>query len=248
MPTYFTPKTFTFLKSLARHNERAWFQAHKAEYEEHLRQPYLRFIADLAEPLRKISPHYVADPKPVGGSLFRIHRDTRFAKDKKPYKEWAGSQYFHEASRVVRPVSPGSTPQDLRTRGDAWRIDAPVFYLHLQPGDCFAGGGVWHPQPETVKRIRDYLVSNPTSWKAATRSPAFRRTFGLDGDKLSRPPRGYDPAHPLIEDLKYKDFVATAQFADRVACGPDFPRFLLGTFRKLAPMMDWLCGALDLEF
>jgi len=234
---YFTPKTFQFLKSFARHNERAWFQAHKAEYEEHLRQPYLRLIADLAGPLRRISQHYVADPKPVGGSLFRIHRDTRFSKDKKPYKEWAGSQYFHAATRAAP-----------RTEGGFGRLDAPVFYLHLQPGDCFTGGGVWHPQPETVKKIRDYLLGNPSSWKKATQAPAFRRTFELDGETLSRPPRGYDPAHPLIEDLKRKDFVATAQFGDTIACRPDFPEFLLATFRKLAPMMDWLCGALDLEF
>ena len=98
---YFTPATFKFLRALARNNNRDWFAQHKHEYDEHLRRPYLRLIADLAEPLRKISPHYVADPRPVGGSLFRIHRDTRFSSDKTPYKPWAGARFFHERSREL---------------------------------------------------------------------------------------------------------------------------------------------------
>ena len=229
MAAYFSPKTFAFLRALAKNNRRDWFNAHKDEFEQQLRAPYQRLIADLAEPLKRISPHFVADPRPVGGSLFRIYRDTRFAKDKTPYKTWAGAQFFHERRRELM----GETP---------------VFYLHIAPKECFVGGGVWHPQPENVRRIRAYLLGNPASWKKATRSPAFRKGFELGGDTLTRPPAGFDPAHELIEDLKRKDFVSSATFSESQACATGFPKFVLGRFREIAPMMDWLCGALDLEF
>jgi uncharacterized protein (TIGR02453 family) len=237
MATYFTPDTFKFLRQLARHNNRAWFDRHRPRFIEDVREPYLRLIADLAAPLQRISPQYVADPRPVGGSLFRIHRDTRFSKDKKPYKEWAGAQFFHAATRAAP-----------RTAGAFGRLDAPVFYLHLQPGECFLGGGLWHPQPDTLKKVRDYLVANPASWQRFKRGLAARRSFELEGAALSRPPRGYDPGHPLVEDLKRKDFVASMTFPDRRALQPDFPGFIIRNLRGVAPLLDYLCGALDLEF
>ncbi|MDE2148264.1 MAG: DUF2461 domain-containing protein [Gammaproteobacteria bacterium] len=229
MSGYFTPASFKFLRALARHNERAWFVAHKADYQRHVRDPFLRLIADLTEPLTRISRHYVADPRPVGGSLFRIHRDTRFARDKRPYKEWAGARFFH---RRVREVDG----------------DAPSFYLHLQPGDCFVGGGLWHPQPAALKRVRAYLVNNPASWKQATRSPAFRRAYTLGGTALVRPPQGFAPQHELIADLKRKDFVCTAPLDDAALCRADLLRTIARRFQRVAPLIDWLCGALDLEF
>jgi uncharacterized protein (TIGR02453 family) len=229
MPTYFTPRTFTFLRALARNNNREWFNAHKGDFEQHVRAPYQQFVADLAEPLKKISPHFIADPKPVGGSMFRIYRDTRFSKDKTPYKTWAGSQFFHARKRELQG-------------------EAPVFYLHIAPKECFVGGGLWHPQPETLRRVRAYMVANPASWKKATRGAPFRKDFELGGDALTRPPAGFDPQHELVEDLKRKDFVASAEFDDAVACSDSFMKLVLGRFRQIAPMVDWLCGALDLEF
>ena len=114
--TYFTRASFKFLKDLAANNNREWFHAHKPRYEAEVREPFQRLIADLAEPVAKISPHLRADPRAQGGSLFRIQRDTRFANDKTPYKTWTGARLFHERSR---------------------EIEAPSFYIHLQPGDCF---------------------------------------------------------------------------------------------------------------
>jgi uncharacterized protein (TIGR02453 family) len=226
---YFTPASFKFLRGLARNNNREWFANHKTEFETQLRDPYLRLIADLAEPLRGISPHYVADPKPVGGSLFRIYRDTRFASDKTPYKTWAGARFSHERSRELMG-------------------EAPVFYLHVEPGNNFIGGGLWHPGSEALRRVRDYLVNNPASWKSATRSVAFRKQFELDGDSLSRPPRGYDPAHELIDDIKRKDFVCTTALDDDTMLSPQLPKVLIKHYKAAAPMVDWLCGALDLDF
>ena len=240
-PAYFTPATFKFLRALARNNNREWFTAHKSDYEEQLKAPFLRLIEDLAEPLKGISARYVANPKPVGGSLFRIYKDTRFSSDKTPYKTHAGASFYHQATRATARGEEG--------RGAMGRLDAPVFYLHVQPGECFAGGGVWHPLPETLARVRNYMLNNPASWKAATRSPAFRKTFGkLGGDSLSRPPRGFDPAHELIEDLKRKDFVCSSPLSNEELCSPKLVGTLIARYKAAAPFADWLCGALDLEF
>lgn len=237
---YFTPELFKFLKQLARNNNRDWFQANKARYEEVVRAPALRLIADMAEPLQALSPQLVANPKPVGGSLFRIHRDTRFASDKTPYKTHVGITFYHAATKAVQRGDAGNAAMG--------RLDAPVFYLHLQPGESFTGAGIWHPQPQSVKRIRDYMLNNPASWKQATRSAAFRKSWALGGESLSRPPKGYDPAHELIEDLKRKDFIASTQLADEALFDPKLPQRLVKLYREVAPLADWLCGALDLEF
>jgi len=241
---FFTDKTFKFLRALARNNDREWFAAHKTAYEADLRQPFLRLIAALSEPLHGISPQIVANPKPMGGSLFRIYRDTRFSGDKRPYKEHSGANFYHAATRAITRGGDA----DQATMG---RLDAPGFYLHLAPGEngSFCGGGLWHPQPATLKRVRDYLLNNPASWKAATRSAAFRKTYGvLGGECLSRPPRGYDPEHELIEDFKRKDYVCASHLDEETLCRPDLPKILVKRFAVAAPLIDWLCGALDLEF
>lgn len=227
MATYFSDKTFKFQRALARNNDREWFQAHKADYEAHLRQPFLRLITDLQAPLAAISPHYRADPKPVGGSLFRIHRDIRFANDKTPYKTWAGANFFHARRRDV---------------------EAPSFYLHVQSGNCFIAAGLWHPQPETQRRIRGFILENPGTWKAAVHAPAFKRRFALEGDTLVRAPAGFPADHELIADLKRKDFVASRPLDDATVVGARLKQSVAENFRGLAPLVDYLCAALDLEF
>jgi uncharacterized protein (TIGR02453 family) len=224
---YVTANSFRFLRELARNNNREWFAANKARYEKTTRDPFLRLIGDLAEPLAKISPHFRADPRPSGGSMFRIYRDTRFANDKTPYKAWLGARLYHERSR---------------------QLPAPLFYLHIAPGRCFVGGGLWHPESATVKRIRDFLVDNPATWKKAVQAKRFREHFELGGESLTRPPRGYDPAHELIEDIKRKDFVATRHFSDAEAMSPRLPKIVIDGCKGIAPMIDYLCAALDLEF
>lgn len=238
---YFTPATLRFLKQLAAHNNKDWFNAHRDDYEAAVREPCLRFIADLAAPLATLSPEMVASPKKVGGSLFRIHRDTRFSGDKTPYKTHAGMSFFHAATKATARADAGGNAAP-------GRLDAPVFYFHLTPGDSFLGGGIWHPQSETLRRIRAYLVNNPASWQQATRSAGFRRHFTLGGDSLVRPPQGFDPEHPLIEDLKRKDFVASAAVSDDDLLRPDLPRWVITRYRQVSPMLDWLCGALDLPY
>ena len=224
---YFTDQTFKFLRGLARHNDRAWFHAHKAAWLEHVRDPALRLVADLQPPLREVTAHYRADPKPVGGSLFRIQRDTRFANDKTPYKTHVGLRFFHARGRD---------------------IEAPSYYLHVQPGNCFIGAGFWHPEAPTLRRLRQFLHDNPAAWTAATRTPAFRRKYELWGDSLVRPPSGYPADHPLIEDLKRKSFVALAPIEDAVVLGSRLRQAVAAHFEATAPLVDYLCAGLDLEF
>jgi uncharacterized protein (TIGR02453 family) len=237
---YFTPATFRFLRALRRHNEREWFQAHRDEYEAVVREPATRLITDLAEPLRTISPVLVANPSGIGGSLFRINRDTRFAADKRPYKTHVGMRFYHSATKAMARGSGGTAAMG--------RLDAPGLYLHVSPEGSFAGGGIWHPQPATLKRLRDFLVDNPRSWKAATRERAFLKVFHLAGESLARPPRGYDGAHELIEDLRRKDFIASSALSDEELFDPALPRKLIARYRLMRPMLDWLTAALDLEF
>ncbi|WP_428311406.1 DUF2461 domain-containing protein [Hydrocarboniphaga sp.] len=237
---YFTPELFRFMRALARNNSREWFLENKARYEAQVREPALRLIADMAAPLQTITPQLVADPKKVGGSLFRIHRDTRFSGDKTPYKTHVGISFHHAATKAVAR-SEGSNAA-------MGRLDAPVLYLHIQPGASFIGGGIWHPQPDTLKLIRDYLLNNPKSWKEATRAPHLPKEWSMGGEALSRPPRGYDPRHELIDDLKRKDFIASTEISDEELLSADLVKLLIKRYRSVAPLYDWLCGALDLEF
>ena len=228
MTIYFTDKSFKFLRALARNNERAWFLAHKAEYEAHVRGPFQALLLDLQPDLRTVSAHFRADPKTIGGSLFRIQRDTRFANDKTPYKSWQGARLFHERGR---------------------ELAAPSFYLHLQPGNCFVGAGLWHPETVTQRRVRQFIVDNPGSWKQAAHAPAFRRRFDLESaDMLVRPPSGFAADFEFIDDLRRKNFIATRVIEDSVMLGPKLRQVLVKDMQALAPFVDYLCAALDLEF
>ena len=228
MPTtYFSNATFRFLRDLASNNRREWFAENRQRYEDAVRRPCLQLIADLEVPLAKISTHFRADARPQGGSLFRIYRDTRFASDKTPYKTWAGARLAHERAR---------------------QVEAPSFYLHLQPRNCFAGGGLWHPGSPSLKKIREFLADNPAAWKKAVRNAAFEQRFEFWGESLTRPPRGFDAEHELIDDIKRKNFAAGAGFADALATSDELLPTLVDTFKRIGPMVDYLCAALDLEY
>lgn len=224
---YFTPELFAFLRDLADNNDRAWFKEHQQRYEEAVRQPALDFITDFATPLNKISPHFVADSRTVGGSLFRIQRDTRFSKDKTPYKVNTGMHFRHERAKDAH---------------------APGFYVHLEPGGCFMGVGLWRPETKVAYAIRERIAENPAGWKKATRAKRFTDVYELAGDSLQRPPKGFDPDHPLLDDLKRKDFIATTTLTQRQVTGSDFMDLFEQNCKRAAPLMQFLCQAVDVEF
>jgi uncharacterized protein (TIGR02453 family) len=227
VPAHFQPELFRFLKDLKRNNRREWFVKNKTRYEEEVRDPFLSFIADFGPRLESISRRMVADPRPMGGSLFRIYRDTRFSPDKSPYKTAAGAHFRHETSKDVH---------------------APGFYLHLEPGMVFGGCGIWRPDAPTQKKIRDAIVKDPARWKRAVTGTSFRRVWKLDGETLSRQPRGYDPDHPLIEDLKRKDFTAGTPFTEKAVASPDFLARFSNACQASSPFMEFLCRALGLPW
>jgi uncharacterized protein (TIGR02453 family) len=218
---YFTPELFHFLRQLKRNNDREWFARNQARFVETVRDPALRFIAAFAPALAKLSPHFRADPRPTRGSLFRIYRDTRFAADKRPFKTHVGILFSHARGKDVH---------------------APIFYLHLEPGGCFVAGGVWHPDGPALARLRAAIVRRPEPWKKASRK------LELSGESLIRPPRGFDPQHPLIEDIKRKDFVATEWVAEEQVCRPGFLKAYAGFCRKFAPLVEFTAQALGLEY
>ena len=228
MTRYFSDASFKFLRGLARHNDKAWFDLHRQDYEAQVRQPFLRLIADLPPAVAAISPHFRSDPRTVGGSLFRIHRDARFSNDKSPYKTWQGARLFHERRREVA---------------------APSFYVHLQPGENFVGAGLWHPEPETQRRVRHFILDNPGSWKAAAHVPALRKRFDFEeSEKLVRPPRGFPADFEFIDDLKHRNWVFWRALDDATMTGPRLRRTVEADLAALAPFIDYLCAALDLEF
>jgi uncharacterized protein (TIGR02453 family) len=224
---YFTPDLMRFLGELKSHNNRDWFNANKERYERSVRDPFLRFVADLQPRLEKISPHFVADPSPVGGSMMRIYRDTRFSKDKTPYKTAVMAHFQHKKGKE------GATP---------------AFYLRLQPGDSSVGAGIWHPEPAALKRIRKAIVADSATWGRIKDGREFRSSCGMAGESLKRPPPGFDADHPFIEDLKRKDFATMARLDDKRVAGASFMDDLLEAFSTTSPFLSFLTKAVGLPY
>ena len=218
---------YRFFEDLSQNNERAWFNENKARYHESVVNPISEFIVYMAPRLEAISPHYIANPKPHGGSMFRIYRDTRFSRDKTPYKTHAGVQFRHKAGKDAH---------------------APGFYVHLAPEGVFFGGGVWLPPNPVLNRIRDYIVDNANAWGRIRNSKKVRGSGGIRGDSLKRPPRGFDAEHPHIEDLKKKSFYVATEVSAAASLGPDFADQVTDGFKLAAPMMHFITDALELPF
>ena len=222
----FPPDTADFLSELAQNNNRPWFNEHKPRYEACVLAPALDFICVMGPRLERVAPHFTAIPKRVGGSLMRIYRDTRFSPDKTPYKTNIGIQFRHELGKDVH---------------------APGFYVHIEPGTCFLGAGLWRPGPGPLGAVRDRIVEDPSGWRKARDAKRFRRRFELSGESLKRPPRGYPAEHPCLDDLKRKDFIGIAPFDIRAAADEEFPDRVAADFAAAKPFMAFLCAALGLR-
>jgi len=218
---------FAFFEELSANNEREWFNSHKNRYHESVVSPISEFIVCMGPRLQAISAHYVADPRPHGGSMFRIYRDTRFSKDKTPYKTHAGIQFRHEAGKDAH---------------------APGFYVHLDREGLFFGGGIWLPAGRPLGHIRDAIVDNARSWSEIVNAPAVRQAGGLKGDVLKRPPRGFDANHPHIEDIRRKSFYVMTEAPVEDAFQPAFIDQVELAFRHAAPLNRFICNALGLAF
>lgn len=224
---FFSQASFDFLKKLDANNNRDWFDRHKQEYEDTVRSPALDFIDAMVEDIESLSPHFLAVPKKVGGSLMRVYRDVRFGKDKRPFKTNVGIQFRHFQGKDVH---------------------APGFYVHLEPKECFLGVGIWHPDAPALGNIRTAIAENSAAWLKASRDKKFAKAYELAGDSLVNAPRGYAKDHPLLADLKRKDFIAIMEFNSKLATTARFQPEVVNSFRTAVPLMKFLCKALELPF
>lgn len=224
---FFSEDTFKFLEQLAKNNNRPWFNEHKPIYEQTVRSPALDFIEAMQPVIKKLSPNFTAVAKKTGGSLMRVYRDARFSKDKTPYKTNIGIQFRHVAGKDVH---------------------APGFYLHISPNECFLGSGIWHPDSKALSRIREMISDNPNAWKKITSHKNFKRHFELSGDSLKTYPRGYAKDHPMILDLKRKDFIAIHPLSREEILSPDLVKTMHQRFKIASDLMDYLCNALELPY
>ena len=223
----FTAESVKFLAELRDNNNRDWFNANKTRYEEEVLDVALRFIQSMQDPLSQIAPRFTAIPKRMGGSLMRVYRDTRFSKNKTPYKTNIGIQFRHEQARDVH---------------------APGFYVHIDPDEVFLGAGMWRPAPDALRAIRERIAEKPVEWVKTRDDKTFSRHFRLGGDALSRPPRGFAKDHAQIEDLKRKDFIAIKPLSLEDATNPRFQQKVETAFRAAVPYMRFLCRAVNVQF
>ena len=221
----FSPKTISFLKKLKKNNNRDWFNEHKDDYEEHVREPGLALIRDMEKPLQKVSPFFTAVAKKSGGSMMRIYRDIRFSKNKTPYKTNLGMHFRHESGKDAH---------------------APGFYFHIDPEEIFLGAGIWRPANDRLNQIRVLIDDDPARWKRIVRKKAFRESFTRGGTSLKRHPRGYDPEHPLIEDLKRKDHMGLVPLKESDIMDRDLIKKLVAQMKTAMPFVRFLCDSLHL--
>jgi uncharacterized protein (TIGR02453 family) len=229
--SYFSPKVFTFLKELDTNNERAWWEQNKDRYIDVIREPAKAFIEDFGSTLQAISEHFVADTRTNGGSLMRPYRDTRFSKDKTPYKTNVGIQFRHEQGKDVH---------------------APGFYVHIEPGACFAGIGMWNPEPKVARQIRQHIYEHPDDWKKATKYKRFSDVWGIlsddDADHLKRVPKEFEPDFPYADDLRLKTFIAGSKLSQKLVTSPDFDLELAKRFKAGSDLNQFLCEAASLPY
>ncbi len=223
----FDEATLTFLSDLSANNNRAWFEANKPRYEARVREPALDFIEAMGPRLTAFAPRFRADTRRLGGSLMRVYRDTRFARDKTPYKTNIGIQFRHALGKDVH---------------------APGFYVHISRDECFLAVGCWRPEADALARIRARIAEQPELWFAVRDDPAFTERWVASGERLMRPPRGYAADHPAIDDLKRKDFVAVAALPRADVLSPALVDHASERFAASRRFMEFLCDALGVAY
>jgi len=212
----FTSKTLSFLRSLKRNNRREWFHARKDQYEQHCRQPMIAVIERLATDLPSFAPDHVADPKV---SMFRPYRDTRFSEDKTPLKT-------HVAAGLPN-----------RTLG---RLNGAGLYFEVAPTWVWIGGGLWAPDTSQLQMVREHIAANHRRLDAIVTSPGFKKLGGLQGDTMTRVPRGFAKDHPAARYLIHRQFLGVREEPAAFAASPAFYRQLVTTLKTIAPLVAFL--------
>lgn len=218
---------FAFFNELKKNNNRDWFALNKSRYQESVVNPMGKFIRSMAPQLKAISPFYTADPRAHGGSMFRIYRDTRFSKDKTPYKTHAACHFRHENGRDAH---------------------APGFYVHIETDRISIGGGIWRPPARALGLIRDFIADNPSAWEKLTQSPGTKNLGGVQGDSLVRPPRGFPADARHINDLKRKSFYLMTDVDVKLGLSSDLVTESARIFGVAGVLNHFISDALELPF
>ena len=226
----FSQRALRFFRNLKRNNHKSWFEAHRTEYEGEVRAPMKELIEEMDVRLARLAPEICGD---IRRSMFRINRDIRFSKDKSPYKTNAGCWFYHRGSSG-------------KVGGEA-REGSAGFYFHLEPGQCFVGGGLWMPPRPQLNRIRSAIADDPASFGAVVRA-LKKRYGGLDDESvLKRMPRGYSDDHPAAQWLRYQSFTSGRALTDAQITSAKLPTLLERDFEKLLPLVRWINRAVGYQ-
>jgi uncharacterized protein (TIGR02453 family) len=213
----FPPEGLQFFRALARHNNRDWFQPRKAMFEEQVKQPMRELVEALNGAMKGFAPEYVTDP---AQAIYRIYRDTRFSKDKTPYKDHIAASFFRS----------GTGPHKYGG-----------YYVHVSHKEVAVGGGVYMPEPEVLLAIRQHIAENHQKLRKILAAPAVRKFLGeLQGEQLSRVPKGFPTTHPAADLLRFKSFILYVTLDPALATTPQFFGEVLTRFRAMKPFLDFL--------
>ena len=213
----FPPEALQFFKGLARHNNRDWFQPRKPIFEEQVKAPMRQLVEALNSAMKSFAPEYATDPDKA---IYRIYRDTRFSKDKTPYKDHIAASFFRQ----------GTGPHKYGG-----------YYVHISHKEVAVGGGVYMPEPEVLLAIREHIGAHHPRLRKILAAPAVRRLLGeLQGDQLARVPKGFPATHPAADLLRFKSFILYTNLSPELATTPQFFSELLTRFRAMKPFLDFL--------
>jgi uncharacterized protein (TIGR02453 family) len=222
----FETNALRFLSQLKKNNNKPWFEANRADYEGHVREPMRALIEEMNGRFAKFAPEIRGDSK---RSMFRINRDIRFSNDKSPYKTHAACWFNHKSAshKVGGEANEGSAG----------------FYFHLEPGRSFVGGGLWMPPRPSLDKLRDAIAEDHAGF---ARMVASLKIFGgLDTERmLKRMPRGYAEDHPAGKWLKYQSFVTGRAVKNTDVTSGKLPALLARDFERMLPLVRWLNRAL----
>ena len=214
---YFRPEALTFLRNLARHNDRVWFNERKAVYESELKEPMLAVIRRITDAMMEFAPNHV---RPAEKSLFRIYRDTRFSNNKLPYKTHVAAWWSHMGMQ--------------KTSGAG-------YYFQVSPKGVVIAAGAYMPEKEQLAAIRSWLLDNHVQFRRLLQKPAVRKTFTeFEGEALTRPPKGFPCDHPAMDLIKCKQWGLSTTLPAKTALEKNFAQTLIRHFKLLAPLVDAL--------
>lgn len=221
MQTSIPTSVFEFLEDIKNNNNRDWFAENKKRYQDQ-HELVVTFADALINKMQTVDSIETPSGKKA---IFRIYKDVRFSKDKSPYKINIGGHL----SRATKYLRGG-------------------YYFHIEPGNCFIGGGFWNPSPDDLKHIREQIAADPQPLRAVLASKEFISHFGeLQGEKLKSAPKGFDKTHPAIDLINFKQFLISKKVSDKDVMSENYLDILFETFKAMRPFFDYMSEILTTD-